>query len=360
MRHLLASSTVAGLLFLLPAGGANAQDNRNTSWGWGAAGGGGIVLSFIAAAAGAAGGSSIVLWKLSKLASKGKRDDKAMELALTQLNSSVKVLEEKSTKPEEIFQESSLINLASKMDTVSTNLETIKSDFTELSGNVINKIDNLSKDSKALNDLVLKSLEQNKPLQASTAEEEPESKRQKSNSNEDKQWEIMEGLCRKFYENDEKNQKIQSISPLDCLQLITISNNVNCYNCLSAIKKLLPDSLEILPEADKSAKDHKKFTNISQLFKLLWKLGTDVQEKMRPEGARTSDAVKDTFTEKQYAPQGGKTAIVKYKNETKEMHEHLKIGGGGEGASENSCLRIHFLWVPESKKFVIGHCGKHL
>ena len=88
MRHLLASSAVAGLLVLLPVGDANAQDNRNT-WGWGTAGG--VMLSFIAiaAAGGAVGGSSITSWLL--LQRKGKRDD---------------------------------------------NLETIKSDFTKLSGNV--------------------------------------------------------------------------------------------------------------------------------------------------------------------------------------------------------------------------------
>ena len=98
MRHLLASSAVAGLLFLLPAGGANAQGNRDTSWGWGATGG---VLTFIAG--GAVGG--IFGWRLSKLSSKGKRDNDTTELALTQLNSSVKVLDEKLTKLEmEIIQ----------------------------------------------------------------------------------------------------------------------------------------------------------------------------------------------------------------------------------------------------------------
>ena len=122
MRHLLASSAVAGLLFLLPAGSANAQDNRDASWGWGASGAGGMVLSFIAAAAGAAGGSSIVAWRLSKLASKGKRDDEAaMELALTQLNSNIKVLEdEKLTKLEmEIIQRLSP-TLESKTDSEGT------------------------------------------------------------------------------------------------------------------------------------------------------------------------------------------------------------------------------------------------
>lgn len=69
-----------------------------------------MVLSLIAAAAaaGAAGGSSIVVWRLSKLASKGKRDDEVRELALKQVNSNIKVLDEKLTKleakPEEKIQ----------------------------------------------------------------------------------------------------------------------------------------------------------------------------------------------------------------------------------------------------------------
>ena len=134
MRHLLASSAVAGLLFLLAAEGANAQDNRST-WGWGAAGGGGMVLSLIAAAAGAAGGSSIVVWRLSKLASKGKRDDEARELALKQVNSNIKVLDEKLTKLATNSEEGihrlsrtleSKMNLGSVMNTVGTSLETVE------------------------------------------------------------------------------------------------------------------------------------------------------------------------------------------------------------------------------------------
>ncbi|MXY63077.1 MAG: hypothetical protein F4Y87_06610 [Synechococcus sp. SB0665_bin_28] len=124
VRHLLAGSAVAGLLFLLPAGHANAQDNRNTgSWGGAVV----VVLSFIAAAGGAVVGV--------KLASKGKRDEGTMEPTLTQLNSSVKELNEKLTKleatPEEgVHRLSSTLerkmNLGSVMDTVSTRLETVE------------------------------------------------------------------------------------------------------------------------------------------------------------------------------------------------------------------------------------------
>lgn len=123
MRHLLTGSAVAGLLFLLPVGDANAQDNRNT-WGWGAAGG---VLTLIAGSA--VGG--IVGWRLSKLAFKGKRgdeDDKIVEPALTKLNSSVKTVD---TKLENVLNSingltSTLerkIDLESAIATVSTSLE---------------------------------------------------------------------------------------------------------------------------------------------------------------------------------------------------------------------------------------------
>ena len=127
MRHLLTGSAVAGLLFLLPVGDANAQDNRNT-WGWGAAGG---VLTLIAGSA--VGG--IVGWRLSKLASKGKRDEGKMESEFTQLNGSVKVLDEKLTQlgtnsEEGIHRLSrtleSKMNPGSVMNAVSTSLETVE------------------------------------------------------------------------------------------------------------------------------------------------------------------------------------------------------------------------------------------
>ena len=133
MHHLLAGSAVAGLLFLLPVRDANAQDNRNT-WDWGTAGG---VLTFIAG--GAVGG--ILGWRLSKLASKAKRDDNTTELALTQLNSSVKVLDGKLTKLETNSEESiqglshileSKMNPGSVMSTVSTSLETVKQHIIEV------------------------------------------------------------------------------------------------------------------------------------------------------------------------------------------------------------------------------------
>lgn len=124
IRHLLAGPAVAGLLLLLLVGDGNAQDNRNTG-GWGGAVV--VVLSFIAAAGGAAAGV--------KLVSKGKRDEGTMEPTLTQLNNSVKELNEKLTKLEATSEEGihrlsrtleSKMNLGSKIDTVRIGLETVE------------------------------------------------------------------------------------------------------------------------------------------------------------------------------------------------------------------------------------------
>lgn len=91
------------------------------------------MLSFIAAAGGAAVGV--------KLASKDKRDDEIMKSAFAELDSSIKTLEGKLPKSEATSQEGiqelsrtleSKTNLESKIDMISTSLETIQSDFMEL------------------------------------------------------------------------------------------------------------------------------------------------------------------------------------------------------------------------------------
>ena len=140
MGRLWTSSAVAGLLFLLPAGHANAQDNRNT-WGWGATRG---MLIFIAS--GAVG--SIAGWSVSRLASKGKRGDGNKETILArfdQLDNGVKALNEKLTKLETTSKEEihglsrtleSKMNLGSKIHMVSTSLETIGQRIIKVEGMV--------------------------------------------------------------------------------------------------------------------------------------------------------------------------------------------------------------------------------
>ncbi|MYK86452.1 MAG: hypothetical protein F4025_08670 [Synechococcus sp. SB0669_bin_7] len=372
VRHLLAGSAVAGLLFLLPAGHANAQDNRNTgSWGGAVV----VVLSFIAAAGGAVVGV--------KLASKGKRDESTMEPTLTQLNSSVKELNEKLTKLEAINLESKIDMVSNSVKEIDTELKgCINNSVNELTGTLGDKIDNLktinSENEKALNDLdekFSKSLEQcedeRKSLKMSVEEKEHRLKLQESNK--DKQWKIMKDLCK----NDKDNQKA---SPIDYLKLIKIKKSITCFDCLDAVGKLLSDSLEILPKAISSAREFEDFNSekIDQLFELLWKLGTSfrdgmLQMKKSGEGSpRTSKVAKLIFGKERYAEKekDNKRFSIEYQGESIDMSQHLKIDRRSNQyqrpgtnkttrKSDNSCLRIHFNWHDESKKVLIGHCGRH-
>ncbi len=40
-----------------------------------------------------------------------------------------------------------------------------------------------------------------------------------------------------------------------------------------------------------------------------------------------------------------------------QMNQHLKLG---TSESPAETLRIHFCWLGDSKRIVIGHCGEHL
>ena len=365
VRRLLAGSAVAGLLFLFPLGDANAQDNRNNG-GWIE---GGVVLSLIAAAVGAAGGSSLTVWWLSKNASKGKRDNGKMDAVLArfdQLDSGVSAV---GTNLEECIN-----NGVNKLtSTVENKTSNFNDRFNQLDSNVeilSEKLIKLKDDEQSLSDLdrelstkLSKCEDEKKLLEKSVAESERN--QEQKDLRDSKRWKITEDLCKSFYASDNS----QKTSPIDYLKLIHANKSVKCSDCLDAAKKLLSHSLEILPEADKSAKEFKDFNSekIDQLFELIWKLGTDFQDKMREmeedgEKPRTFQAAKDVFGRK-YASQDNEY-IIEYKGEPVDMRQHLKIDSkrkthGEEMASDNSYLRIHFAWHDESKKVLISHCGKH-
>ena len=131
VRYLLAGPAVAGLLFLLPMGHANAQDNRD-NWAWD--GTRTIASSFIAG--GTVGG--IASWLLLQGAFKGKRDNEKVDATLTrfdQLDSSVNTLNGTVTKLEMKLEEKihetnhtlkNKMNLGSTMNTINIGLQTIQ------------------------------------------------------------------------------------------------------------------------------------------------------------------------------------------------------------------------------------------
>ncbi|MCY4174346.1 MAG: hypothetical protein OXF25_09875 [Cyanobacteria bacterium MAG CAR3_bin_5] len=307
------------------------------------------MLSFIAAAGGAAVGV--------KLASKDKRDDEIMKSAFAELDSSIKTLEGKLPKSEATSQEGiqelsrtleSKTNLESKIDMISTSLETIQSDFMELNSStkeldaklqecvdskiheltnsqndLANKIDGLDNNLKTIsqyidgeNEKALNDLQQELSIRPEKCEDELKEYKDK-----------MKNQLPKASAEEKDRLKDQESSKA--------IKHFKCPDCLYAAKELLSDSLEILPQAFESATKHKDFNpdKIDQLFDLLRKLGTSFRDemlKMKESGEgslRTSQAAESVFGRK-YSPQGKKYSI-------------------------------RFAWHDESKKVLIGHCGRH-
>lgn len=132
---------------------------------------------------------------------------------------------------------------------------------------------------------------------------------------------------------------------------------------LRLIEALYVDRVVVLPEAFESAEEAMGYRNPRDVLNLLIRLATDYWDKMTtaPASART------VFTDKEYASTGSEKEMnnaacvtdrtFTYGDRTLVMWSHLKAGGNG---GPDKCLRIHFAWVPEEKKIVIGHCGRHL
>jgi hypothetical protein len=153
--------------------------------------------------------------------------------------------------------------------------------------------------------------------------------------------EVLRELVEKLYED--------SITPGDSLDLIS---------------RLYPDRIIILESAYKSAKDSQAFKEKMKVFNLLWKLVNEYWESLN-EGKGDTIAKQifgDDFAAKESdGVEAKKTArnrrTFTYNGQAIEMMKHLKIGKN-ENAIDT--IRIHFEWMNEDKKVVVGYCGPHL
>jgi len=132
---------------------------------------------------------------------------------------------------------------------------------------------------------------------------------------------------------------------------------------LNIIKKSFPDRVHVLNSAFKSAEDSSNFRKQQKAFDLLWTLCTEYYEKIS-NGIGDVEARKlfgsgnysSKESEKLSGP-GKDRRTFSYKGNDIFMEKHLKIGVA-DNASDT--LRIHFEWISEEKKIVLGHCGPHL
>jgi hypothetical protein len=133
---------------------------------------------------------------------------------------------------------------------------------------------------------------------------------------------------------------------------------------LSAIEWLFPERVVVLEDARRSAKDAAGFKYPQKLMVLLWKLVTEYRAALMTDRGDTS--ARGIFGEN-YAP-GESDEIEKspvprrrrtfhHQGRPLVMMRHLKIGVKD---SPHETIRVHFEWLLEEKKIIIGHCGRHL
>ena len=133
---------------------------------------------------------------------------------------------------------------------------------------------------------------------------------------------------------------------------------------LDVIHILFADRIVVLPSALKSAGDSEVFRYRARLFNLLWRLAkeywprlisghgdTDARAIFGDDfAARESETTETNKTARQHRE-------FDYNGQLLSMQKHLRIGVKD---SNYETIRIHFEWVADDQKIVIGYCGPHL
>jgi hypothetical protein len=132
------------------------------------------------------------------------------------------------------------------------------------------------------------------------------------------------------------------------------------------LKTFYADRLVILETAYSSAKesDRCKFKYVDKALEMLVTLAEAYWADM--EQGNSERQLKDIFGHECFSakensdtisPTGIKRRKFRYKKDDILMEKHLKIGNS---PSRAETIRIHFEWIPDEKRVLIGHCGKHL
>jgi hypothetical protein len=176
---------------------------------------------------------------------------------------------------------------------------------------------------------------------------------------------------RKAKENSKLRQAIQEIShsgggdpkhlrPDDVYAVFEQTPSLE--TSLRVISSLFPNRIVVLDTALESARDSVSFKYPKKAFELLWTLCTSYWAALvAGEGdvsARQCLGNSYAAKEAESLSSGGKKRRTFSVDGTEIlMLKHLKIGIKD---SKSETLRVHFEWLANQKRLVIGHCGGHL
>ena len=158
---------------------------------------------------------------------------------------------------------------------------------------------------------------------------------------------------------------VSALRPLRELVADVLTGVPTLEQSLKLFRLLFSDRVVVLDTAMDAAheSDRAGFRHHKRAFHLLWKLVNGYWQALAA-GKGTQQA-KSVFGRNAYAQHesqalsndGKRRRTFVYRGCDFVMEKHLKIGVKDSAAET---LRVHFCWVDEERRLVIGHCGKHL
>ena len=148
---------------------------------------------------------------------------------------------------------------------------------------------------------------------------------------------------------------------LTSLLLSLAQKNPQLSAALKAIAVMFPDRVTVLNSAYDSADESTAFRQGDKALDLLIRLVTGYWEGIQKTGDTEARKIFGTS----YAPRESSTLSKPgidrrtfiHDDKPILMEKHLKIGVADNSADT---LRIHFEWLADDRRLVIGHCGRHL
>lgn len=161
------------------------------------------------------------------------------------------------------------------------------------------------------------------------------------------------------------DEELNALMPLREAVTAALTNNPSVEQSLKLINMLFPDRVIILDSALDSAQesDADGFRHGKKAFDLLWKLANGYWQALAD--GKGDQHAKAVFGNNAYAQNesqalsndGKRRRTFTYHGRDFLMEKHLKVGVKDSAAET---LRIHFEWLADEKRLVVGHCGKHL
>ncbi|KPF57183.1 hypothetical protein [Rhizobium sp. AAP116] len=164
--------------------------------------------------------------------------------------------------------------------------------------------------------------------------------------------------------SDPSDQISETVAPLREVLRTALNQTPTLEQAVRLIGGLYSDRIIVLDCAYASARDSDRsgFVHGYRALQLLRTLAEEYWEALTSgsgdQKARAAFGNAFAAKEAETLSKGGRDArTFRYMGRDMLMEKHLKIGIKDSFAET---LRVHFEWLPEEQKIVIGHCGKHL